>query len=168
MFSGRRQPSCDGMSRMMREYHVRFCEGLGVKFPGPTRQEEKFRPPPRHVWSTLNSRHSGRGPPRPVMTHSGSRGSPIRDTLYRKLQPFRHLHDCSGCFRLERWPGGTCTHWKSAALPRRTPEADVDAAMKAVCGCDGTVCKRTRTTTNRFQMQCLTLSIHSVARCIRR
>jgi len=26
------------MSRMMREYHVRFCEGLGVKFPGPTRQ----------------------------------------------------------------------------------------------------------------------------------
>jgi len=27
------------MSRMMREYHVRFCEGLGVKFPGPTRHE---------------------------------------------------------------------------------------------------------------------------------
>ncbi len=48
----------------------------------------------------------------------------MRDTLYRRLQPFRHLHDCSGCFRLERWPGGTCTHWKSAALPRRTPEAD--------------------------------------------
>ncbi len=23
---------------MMREYHVRFCEGLGVKFPGPTRR----------------------------------------------------------------------------------------------------------------------------------
>ena len=22
----------------MREYHVRICEGLGVKFPGPTRQ----------------------------------------------------------------------------------------------------------------------------------
>ncbi len=22
------------VSRMMREYHVRFCEGLGVKFPG--------------------------------------------------------------------------------------------------------------------------------------
>ena len=42
MFSGRRQPSCDGMSRMMREYHVRFCEGLGVKFPGPTRQPETF------------------------------------------------------------------------------------------------------------------------------
>ncbi len=38
--SGRRQPSCDGMSRMMREYHVRICEGLGVKFPGPTRHEQ--------------------------------------------------------------------------------------------------------------------------------
>ena len=24
---------------MMREYQVRFCEGLGVKFPGPTRRE---------------------------------------------------------------------------------------------------------------------------------
>jgi hypothetical protein len=23
----------------MREYHVRICEGLGVKFPGPTRQK---------------------------------------------------------------------------------------------------------------------------------
>ena len=36
-FSGRRQPSIDGTSRMMREYQVRICEGLGVKFPGPTR-----------------------------------------------------------------------------------------------------------------------------------
>src|SRR5271157_125175 len=36
-FGGRRQPSCDGTSRMMREYQVRICEGLGVKFPGPTR-----------------------------------------------------------------------------------------------------------------------------------
>ena len=42
------------------------------------------------------------------------------DYAVQRLQPFRHLHDCSGCFRLERWPGGTCTHWKSAALPRRT------------------------------------------------
>src|SRR6202012_1049808 len=39
--------------------------------------------------------------------------SPIRDHLHRRLQPFRHLHDCSGCFRLERSPGGTCTHWKA-------------------------------------------------------
>jgi hypothetical protein len=38
MYNGRRQPSRDGTSRMTRECHVRFCEGLGVKFPGPTRQ----------------------------------------------------------------------------------------------------------------------------------
>ena len=38
MFNGRRQPSCGGTSRMMREYQVRICERLGVKFPGPTRQ----------------------------------------------------------------------------------------------------------------------------------
>jgi hypothetical protein len=39
--------------------------------------------------------------------------SPIRDQLHRRLQPFRHLHDCSGCFRLERLPGGPRTHWKA-------------------------------------------------------
>jgi hypothetical protein len=38
MFNGRRQPSCGGTSRMTRECQVRICEGLGVKFPGPTRQ----------------------------------------------------------------------------------------------------------------------------------
>ena len=40
--NGRRQPSCDGTSRMNREVQVRFCEGLGVKFPGPTRQTRSF------------------------------------------------------------------------------------------------------------------------------
>src|SRR5580704_9656659 len=39
--------------------------------------------------------------------------SPIRDQLHRRLQPFCYLHDCSGCFRLERLPGGACTHWKA-------------------------------------------------------
>src|SRR5271168_2993038 len=41
-------------------------------------------------------------------------------TVSRGLQTFRHLHACPGCFRLERSPGGPCTHWKSAALSRRT------------------------------------------------
>ena len=41
MFNGRRQPSRGGTSRMTRECQVRFCEGLGVKFPGPTRQTRK-------------------------------------------------------------------------------------------------------------------------------
>ena len=27
----------------MREYHVRICEGLGVKFPGSTRQKRTLR-----------------------------------------------------------------------------------------------------------------------------
>src|SRR5215475_12965161 len=36
--NGRRQPSCDGTSQMNREVHVRICERLGVKCPGPTRQ----------------------------------------------------------------------------------------------------------------------------------
>jgi hypothetical protein len=31
----------------------------------------------------------------------------------RRLQPLRYLHDCSDCFRLERLPGGACTHWKT-------------------------------------------------------
>ena len=46
------------------------------------------------------------------------------DTLHRRLQPFRCLHSCSGCFRLERLPGGTFTHWDNATFSRRTPEAD--------------------------------------------
>ena len=50
MFNGRRQPSCDGTSRMMREYQVRICERLGVKFPGPTRQSRRGRAgPPVHA-----------------------------------------------------------------------------------------------------------------------
>jgi len=43
MFNGRRQPSRGGTSRMTRECQVRFCEGLGVKFPGRTRQTRKCR-----------------------------------------------------------------------------------------------------------------------------
>jgi hypothetical protein len=39
---GRRQPSRGGTSRMTRECQVRFCEGLGVKFCGPTRQTRPF------------------------------------------------------------------------------------------------------------------------------
>jgi hypothetical protein len=41
MFNGRRQPSRGGTSRMTRECQVRFCERLGVKFPGPTRPNAK-------------------------------------------------------------------------------------------------------------------------------
>ena len=33
MFNGRRQPSCDGTSRMTRECQVRICERLGGEIP---------------------------------------------------------------------------------------------------------------------------------------
>jgi hypothetical protein len=42
MFNGRRQPSRGGTSRMTRECQVRFCERLGVKFPGPTRHKPTY------------------------------------------------------------------------------------------------------------------------------
>jgi hypothetical protein len=47
----------------------------------------------------------------------------IRDTL---IEGFSHFvtSDCSDCFRLERLPGGVCTHWKAppyhGAHPERT------------------------------------------------
>ena len=35
---GGRQLSMDGTSRVNREVYARFCERLGVQFPGPTRR----------------------------------------------------------------------------------------------------------------------------------
>jgi hypothetical protein len=37
MLNGRRQPSLGRTSRVNREVYARFCEGLGVRFPRPTR-----------------------------------------------------------------------------------------------------------------------------------
>jgi hypothetical protein len=51
-----------------------------------------------------------------AFTHVAARTlarSAICDLLHRMLQTFCYLHDCSGCFRLERLPGGACTHWKA-------------------------------------------------------
>src|ERR1700734_500385 len=64
--------------------------------------------------------------------------SPICDQLHRRLQPFRHLHDCSGCFRLERSPGGTCTHWKAppshgARKYRSLPEGARNESNRPSC-----------------------------------
>jgi hypothetical protein len=36
--AGGRQLSRDGTSRVTGDSHARFCERLGVKFPGPTRR----------------------------------------------------------------------------------------------------------------------------------
>src|SRR5260370_42657972 len=43
--------------------------------------------------------------------------SPVHEeNCNRRLQPLRYLRDCSDCFRLERLPGGACTHWKAPPL----------------------------------------------------
>jgi hypothetical protein len=62
MFNERRQPSCGGTSRMTRECHVRFCERLGVQFPGPTRHLLRFGsvsmgglPPPTTEWRAFEN-----------------------------------------------------------------------------------------------------------------
>jgi len=43
----------------------------------------------------------------------------------RRLQTFRLLHACSGCFRLEQFAGWGLHPLESAALARRTPGADI-------------------------------------------
>jgi hypothetical protein len=49
-----------------------------------------------------------------------------RDTLTR-LQPLCYLHDCSGCFRLQRLPGGTYTQWKAPPFHGAPPKRIFDA-----------------------------------------
>jgi Group II intron, maturase-specific domain len=44
--AARQQPFRGGTSRMNREIHVRLCERLGAKFPGPTRRRVGARPLP--------------------------------------------------------------------------------------------------------------------------
>ncbi len=41
-------------------------------------------------------------------------------TITRRLQPCRYLHNRSGCYWLEPWPGGTYTHRKAPPFSRRT------------------------------------------------
>src|SRR5262252_4604399 len=56
---------------------------------------------------------------------------PVRGPLYRRLQPFRHLHDCSGCFRRERVPGWAFHPLENAAFTRHTPDADLQEFLTA-------------------------------------
>src|SRR6202040_670779 len=50
-------------------------------------------------------------------------------TAIRRLQPFRYLHDCSDCFRLERIAGWALHPLESAAFSRRTPKAVILASV---------------------------------------
>ena len=86
--NGRRQPSCGGTSRMNREVPVRFCEGLGGKFPGPTRHLRRFErtsgtsgfPPTPDVLLRRTSCCEG-----PIATES-LHCSELLSSLHRKLQ----------------------------------------------------------------------------------
>ena len=55
---------------------------------------------------------------RQFLLSCGPLGVHPKRTLIQPLRP------CSNCFRLERLPGGACTHWK-APPSRRTPSADI-------------------------------------------
>ena len=105
-FSGRRQPSCDGTSRMMREYQVRFCERLGVKFPGPTRQtaprdlsSSASAPPPITAAARAFSRFGLPPPPR----HSRSRASGLRQMLSPPPAPPILCSSGDGPHRVKFW-----------------------------------------------------------------
>jgi hypothetical protein len=92
MFNGRRQPSCDGTSRMTRECQVRICERLGVKFPGPTRHPRRRRPKP----------HGRACPLRPESNHRQSKCDPsicaISDRTQRsKIRAYSITSSASSC-----------------------------------------------------------------------
>src|SRR5262249_28273719 len=59
--------------------------------------------------------------------------SPIRDTHSEGFS--YHLHSCSGCFRLERSPGGTCTHWKAPPYHGAHPERTFVASLRDLQNC---------------------------------
>src|SRR5260370_21238470 len=59
---------------------------------------------------------------------SPTRSARVSNMNYRRsARPTSHayLHDCSDCFRLERLPGGTCTHWKAPPFHGAHPLPDV-------------------------------------------
>ena len=58
--------------------------------------------------------------------------SPICDALHRRLQPFRHLHDCSGCFRLERSPGGLAPTGKRRLLTAHANSSHSSMIRRAI------------------------------------
>ena len=50
----------------------------------------------------------------------------------RRLQPFRYLHDCSGCFRLERLAGWDAHPLENAVLSRRPLLRDIGLCLGRV------------------------------------
>src|SRR5215470_13385462 len=56
-------------------------------------------------------------------------------TAIRRLQPFRYLHDCSDCFRLERIAGRALHPLESAAFSRRTPLPVIGLIVRRAVDC---------------------------------
>src|ERR1700738_4453439 len=98
ILDGRRQPSCDGTSRMTRECQVRICEGLGVKFPGPTRHFRQIDPLP-----TLSA-------------------CPLRSDRVRTFAPQRLDAACRYCCKSPKCPGANFLAVKKSD---RRPPIDV-------------------------------------------
>ena len=71
---------------------------------------------------------------------------PIRGSLIRRLQPLRYLHSCSGCFRLERLPGGARTRWKAPPFhgARQLESVVADSFPASQRGCAALWCVSSR------------------------
>src|SRR5258708_886789 len=80
-FSGRRQPSRGDTSRMNREAQVRICEGLGVKFPGPTRP------------FILANKSQGIGTARKMRADTGIKPDLFVEVPYRAIVPLHSRVD---------------------------------------------------------------------------
>jgi hypothetical protein len=95
--NGRRQPSRGGTSRMTRECQVRICEGLGVKFPGPTRhlrQRRWQRPMAGMLWTTETLTHRALGweeSRRAASALIGRRRRRVAVRPFRGICDFSHL-----------------------------------------------------------------------------
>ena len=103
-------PRCSGWGVLVTQYHPSVSA-----FPSPT------------AVSACTLSFSGLAQRSHTLRPTHSRGR-LYVAAIRRLQTLRHLHACSGCFRLERVPGGACTRWRNAAFSRPTWIADVPEA----------------------------------------
>src|SRR2546430_6393930 len=88
------------------------------------------------TWLTITAALPPGSCPISVAGHSPWNATRMGSTGLVRLQPFRCLHDCSGCFRLERLPGGTCTHWKAPPCHGAHPEPTSSAlCLRPHCFC---------------------------------
>ena len=129
IINGRRQPSHGGTSRMMREYHVRICEGLGVQLPGSTRHYRRLDDvrgmsayPPKAVFARRQAAGTGPAQTRPgatiaVRVHVRARRAPFTTAGWRKMVARLGVpaKRCAGCCDGRDTPAGyacRCPGWQ--------------------------------------------------------